>query len=259
LHQIKAVIFDIASVVLKSPLLAIAAYEQELGLPSNYLNCMITERGPQGAWQKFERGEIQLFDFYEAFSHELSDVQAGNEWYTHYCDRKGIEYPPLPKSLSINGREFFGRMMRESQQYDPHVREAILKIREAGRHKVIALTNNYSRAGIHPSELAFLGWDANGVVPHHIKELFNDFCDSSVLGMRKPEPEFYLTACRRNNVKPDEVVFLDDLGINLKAARELGMRTIRVPIGESQRAIAELGVMLSLDLTGSGMDVATKL
>lgn len=224
---IKAVIFDIGGVVLKSPFIEIAAYEKELRLPPNYLNCLIVGRGPQGAWQKFERGEIGIFEFYDAFSRDLSDAQVGNELYMRYCDRKGIDCPLLPKTLVVNGRELFGRMMRESQQYNPHIREAIIRIKGAGKYRVIALTNNYSVINAPPSELAFLGWDVNGAVPQHLRELFDDFCDSSTLGMRKPEPEFYLLACSRNEIKPEEAVFLDDIGINLKTARELGMKTIR--------------------------------
>jgi len=149
-------------------------------------------------------------------------------------------------------------MMRESQEYDPHFREAIIRIRAAGKHKVIALTNNYAGVGVPPSELAFLGWDAGGIIPQHLKELFDDFCDSSVLRMRKPEPEFYMLACKRNLINPEEAVFIDDLGINLKVAKQLGMRTIHVPIGESLRAIKELEAIIGLNLTSSGL-VTTKL
>lgn len=47
-------------------------------------------RGPQGAWQRFERGELPLFTFYEAFGRDLSDTVNGNIWYKSYCKRKGI-------------------------------------------------------------------------------------------------------------------------------------------------------------------------
>lgn len=30
---------------------------------------------------------------------------------------------------------------------------------------------------------------------------------------RKPDPEFFLLACRRNSIKPDEAIFLDDIGV----------------------------------------------
>jgi HAD superfamily hydrolase (TIGR01509 family) len=61
------------------------------------------------------------------------------------------------------------------------------------------------------SELAFLGW-SNGCVPQSTRDLFDDFVDSSLVHMRKPEPGIYLLACKRNGLRPEEVVMLDDLG-----------------------------------------------
>ncbi|TFY65502.1 hypothetical protein EVG20_g5562 [Dentipellis fragilis] len=153
------------------------------------------------------------------------------------------------------------------------------------RWRVIALTNNFSatESSLRGSdetqptatpevdleaEFKFLGWD-EGVVPPRVQELFDDFVDSSKVGMRwilfrsrlhfashrdarKPEPEFYLYACKRNNVKPEAVVFLDDLGFNLKAAQELGMQTIHVPIGGSMGALKQLERLLGIDLTTPG-------
>ena len=87
---VKAVIFDIGGVVVKSPLIAISAFEVEKGLPKDYINTLITRRGPTGAWQRFERGEMRLFEFYDAFGTDLSDTVNGNEWYREYCDRKKI-------------------------------------------------------------------------------------------------------------------------------------------------------------------------
>ncbi|KIJ24217.1 hypothetical protein M422DRAFT_237457 [Sphaerobolus stellatus SS14] len=232
----KAVIFDIGGVVVRSPMIGIAKYEKEHGLPPNYINSIIANQGAHGAFQKFERGEITLFPFYEAFSRELSHPQ-GKEWYKQYCNKKNITYPSLPDVVKIDGRELFGRMMRESNFYDPLVVEAIRRIRATGKYRVIALTNNFARsedsilADAPPGtsvkkELEFLGWK-QGATPPKMKALFDDFCDSSTLGLRKPDPAFYLLACKRNNVQPNEAVFLDDIGYNLKAARELGMETIR--------------------------------
>ena len=92
----------------------------------------------------------------------------------------------------------------------------------AKRWKVLALTNNFSSLNnspsdpsdpshIPPSEFEFLGWGTEGVTPPHLLSLFDDFCDSSRFGMRKPEPQFYIEACRRNGIQPKEAVFLDDI------------------------------------------------
>jgi len=260
--HLKAVIFDIGGVVLRSPLIAIAAYEREHGIPPNYINISITRRGSSGAWQQFERGEMSLFPFYEAFGRELSDTKLGNVWYAEYCRRKHTECPQLPATLNIDGRELFGRMMRESGFYDERIVEAIRRIRAAGKWRVIALTNNFSKTdasiigdSLPPyasfnvqEELKFLGWE-EGATPPRLRAMFDDFIDSSAFGMRKPEPKFYLLACKRNGISPQQAVFLDDLGMNLKAAQELGMETIQVQIGGSLEAVSQLEKKLGIDLT----------
>ncbi|KAH9901275.1 HAD-like protein [Cubamyces lactineus] len=269
--HLKAVIFDVGGVVCRSPLIAIAAYEREHGIPNNYINCAITVRGSHGAWQKFERGEMPLFPFYEQFGRELSDTAVNNPAYAQYCQRRGLACPKLPETLHIDGRELFGRMMRESGEFDERVVEAIRRIRAAGRWRVIALTNNFSKGetdiiGDSPpsperyphftvqSELEFLGWN-EGATPPRLRALFDDFCDSSTLGMRrKPEAGIYLLACARNGIKPTEAVFLDDLGMNLKAAQALGMETIQVPIGGSLEALKKLEAKLGIDLTSAAFE-----
>jgi putative hydrolase of the HAD superfamily len=52
--------------------------------------------------------------------------------------------------------------------------------------------------------------------------------ESSVVGLRKPDPKIYKLACERLSVKPAETVFLDDLGPNLVPAKKLGIHTIQV-------------------------------
>ncbi|KAI0748009.1 HAD-like protein [Daedaleopsis nitida] len=250
--HLKAVIFDIGGVVCRSPLLAIAAYEREHGLPNNYINCAITTRGSHGAWQKFERGEIPLFPFYTQFGRELSDTAVNNPAYAAYCKRRGLVCPELPTAaLHIDGRELFGRMMRESGEFDARIVEAIRRIR--GEYHAFPHFTTVAAA-----ERAFLGW-RNGATPPRLRALFDDFCDSSTLGMRKPEPGIYLLACERNGIKPSEAVFLDDLGMNLKAAQALGMETIHVAIGGSLEALKKLEAKLGIDLTGGVEGPASRL
>ena len=102
-------------------------------------------------------------------------------------------------------------MMRESAELDPHIVRAIRRIRgasllrsttglpsdketETGRYKVIALTNNYAAAtdGLEASELEFLGW-TDGASPPALRAMFDDYCDSSSLGMRYIYRPVYLT------------------------------------------------------------------
>jgi putative hydrolase of the HAD superfamily len=77
-------------------------------------------------------------------------------------------------------------------------------------------------------------------------ELFDVVVESSVERVRKPDPAFYLLACERLGVEPQACVFLDDLGINLKPARKLGMTTIKVT--DPDKALGELENVLGVAL-----------
>jgi len=64
--------------------------------------------------------------------------------------------------------------------------------------------------------------------------------------MRKPDPKIYELACKEMGIEPSEAIYLDDLGINLKPARALGMSTIKVL--SADQAIDELEQQLGLSL-----------
>jgi putative hydrolase of the HAD superfamily len=75
---------------------------------------------------------------------------------------------------------------------------------------------------------------------------FDHIVESSKVGFRKPELEFYERGCELAGVDPAEVVYLDDLGINLKPARAMGMTTIKVT--SADQALSELEAILDLPL-----------
>ena len=77
-----------------------------------------------------------------------------------------------------------------------------------------------------------------------VMDRFGFVLESSKAGVRKPEVEFYEMACAQAQVDPWEVVFLDDLGINLKPAKAMGMTTIKVV--DPQQAIEDLEALLQL-------------
>jgi len=76
--------------------------------------------------------------------------------------------------------------------------------------------------------------------------LFDAVVESSAVGVRKPEPAFYELACDRLGITPADAVFLDDLGVNLKPARALGMTTIKV--ADPAEALAELEAVVGFPL-----------
>ncbi len=113
----------------------------------------------------------------------------------------------------------------------PEMVEAVRRCGE--RLKTALLTNNVAGLEFNPAMA-------------DIVALFDTVVESSVVGVRKPDPEFYEIACERLGIAPTEAVFLDDLGINLKPARAMGMQTIKV--GDPAVAIAELEAIVGFPL-----------
>jgi putative hydrolase of the HAD superfamily len=114
----------------------------------------------------------------------------------------------------------------------PEMTRAIGRLRDEGL-RVGALTNNWTQPGDRTlREPADLG--------------FHAVVESAVEGIRKPDPRIYALVCERLDVVPDDCVFLDDLGMNLKPARAMGMTTIKVV--DPTDALVELGEHLGLDL-----------
>ncbi len=224
------VLFDLGGVVLGSPLQAIRDYEAELGFERNAINRVAASRAPTAAWGRLERGELDLESFYPAFE---SDCRAAG--------------------LSIDARDMMQRMADAAGPRDVMLR-AIRRLRDAA-FRVGALTNNWAQANSSRAEAehpARSREDDDRANPDDgtraIRSYFDVFIESSVEGLRKPDPAIYHLACERLARAPEELVFLDDIGANLKPARALGMATIKVEQPES--ALAELSELVELDLLG---------
>jgi len=200
------VIFDLGGVVLDSPLHAIRDFEASRGIPVGFLDRVVVDSGAQGAWARHERGEIEM----EAFCRALDDE----------CRARGHVYPATELMQAI----------AENSAPRPRMLAAIRTLRDAGLI-VSALTNN---------------WRSDGQDRHGLRQHFDHFLESSVLGIRKPEPEIYRLALREIGVEAEETLFLDDIGSNLKTARALGMQTIKVD--EPEQALRELEDVIGLVL-----------
>ncbi|KAK4056123.1 hypothetical protein OIO90_002854 [Microbotryomycetes sp. JL221] len=275
---IKAVIFDIGGVCVGSPIEGVNEAERLYNLPVNYLNASITARGKQGAFQRLERGELDLETFYRRFGQEMSDTTIGNQAYKVYCERRGKPLPTnLPHKLDINGKEMWAIMMKPATEPDQNIIEAINALR--GRFKIAALTNNFNVPGVPKSATPTTSTKSSqienplkpkqivsfeqlreslhesrkdpnnaGAPNEMLKSMFDLFVESSVEGLRKPDPKFYQLALDRLGVKPNETVFLDDIGHNLVAAKKLGINTIRVELQKSAQAVDQLEKIVGIPL-----------
>ncbi len=200
--------FDMGGVIVSGPWEGFAAYERENGLPEGLIR-RINSTDPDGnAWAQMERGEIGLEEFAVTFELEAA----------------GLGYQ-VDGMAVLNG--LGGELI-------PDMAEAVRRCSE--RLKTGLLTNNYAPMGSseRPAELAeVLGW-------------FEVVIESSVVGVRKPDPAFYALACEALDVEPSGCVFLDDLGVNLKPAWAMGMTTIKV--GDPDEALTELEAAVGFPL-----------
>jgi putative hydrolase of the HAD superfamily len=204
----QAVLFDIGGVVVDSPLHTIARYEREHGIPEGFLNSVVRDTGPTGAWSRMERGELDSAGFCAQFDSE--------------CSARGHL---LPAAAVLE------RIAIENKPR-PVMTEALRRLRAHGL-KTAALTNNWKNEGESSDK-------------HGLRPLFDHFIESSVVGLRKPDPAIYRLAFAEIGVPGEQIVFLDDIGANLKSARELGMTTIKVM--EPEQALRELGEHVGIQL-----------
>lgn len=133
----------------------------------------------------------------------------------------------------VAGHEIPGEVVLECvvTEIRPFMVEALAKV--SGRYRTAVLTNN------------FLSGEGTTQI-HRVLEMFDVVVESSKVGARKPDQEFYDLACDLAGVQPHQVVFLDDLGVNLKPARAMGMTTIKVV--DPHVALEELGAVLGMEL-----------
>ncbi len=204
--MIKAVLFDLGGVLTTAPFEGFARYEREAGLPEGLIRTMNSTNSDTNAWARFERGEVDLAGFCELFVAEGRAL--------------GHEVDPVRVMSAIRG------------EVRPEMLEAVRFCKSM--FKTAALTNNFASAEHERSTETIGPFD----------ELFDVVIESSRVGVRKPDPRFYEMACEALGVEPAESVFLDDLGINLKPARAMGMATIKVVTGH--QAVAELYEVLGV-------------
>jgi putative hydrolase of the HAD superfamily len=204
---VKAVLWDFGGVILSSPFEAFARYEKKHGLPKDFIRTLNATNPDTNAWAKFERSEVAFDDFCDLFEAEATAL-----------------------GHTIVAREVMPLLAGVIR---PEMVEALRRCKGHG-FKTACLTNNV---------VGFLR--ANGP-RDEVMSLFDAVIESSKVGVRKPDPRFYELACDTLGITPPEAVFLDDLGVNLKPAKQLGMQTIKVT--EPSLALAELEAIVGIPL-----------
>jgi len=195
--MIKAVFWDFGGVITSSPFEAFNKYEKDNNLPSDFLRKVNSTNPDDNAWAKLERSEVNLDEFDLLFEKESETL-----------------------GYAIKGKEVIALLQG---QVRPEMVKALQKIK--GNLIQACLTNNIQSL---KGETFDKGNVSVAGKHDEIMGLFDFVIESSKVNLRKPDPAFYAMACEKAKIEPSEAVFLDDLGINLKPARILGMETIKV-------------------------------
>lgn len=197
----KAVIWDFGGVFTSSPFDAFARYEAERGLPANFIRTVNATNPLDNAWAKLEQSKVSAAEFDSLFRAESRAL--------------GHEIPGGDVLALLSG-SLRPRVVEALKVCKQHAKVGCIT-NNAPVGKGASMTNDEGKA----AELA------------KVFELFDHLIESSKIGIRKPDPRIYAMMCEALEVTPADCVYLDDLGINLKPAREMGMTTIKV-LGEDQ-------------------------
>ena len=191
--MIEAVIWDFGGVLTTSPFEAFARFETERGLPADIIRRTNAANHLENAWAKFERAEVDI----EAFDAAVRGGIAGA--------RRG------------GARQ--GRVAAASGDLRPEMVEALKRIK--AKFRTGCITNNLPANAIG-------SLTGRSLYVAEVMALFDHVIESAKIGLRKPDPRIYRMMVETLKVDPKKCVYLDDLGVNLKPAREMGMTTIKV-------------------------------
>jgi putative hydrolase of the HAD superfamily len=227
---LRAVLWDFGGVILTSPFEAFRRYESAAGLPQDFIRTINSTNPHSNAWALLERSDISTKEFDELFAQESS--------------ARGHRVPGADVLALLAG------------DIRPNMVAALDAVIAAG-FKTACLTNNMVTTNndmvttsdntvTTNNDTVSNSESSNERAPAltAVMNRFDVIVESSKVGVRKPEPRFYEIACEMLDVTPGECVFLDDLGINLKPAAAMGMRTIKVvdPVDAISQLAAITGI-----------------
>lgn len=208
---IEAVIFDFGGVLTTSPFEAFARFETERSLPIDIIRRTNAANHLENAWARFERAEVDIDTFDKLFAAES-----------------------LALGAEVRGRDVLPLLQGDLR---PEMVEALKRIK--AQFKTGCITNNLPANAIG-------SMTGRSLYIAEVMVLFDHVIESAKIGLRKPDPRIYQLMVETLRVDPKKCVYLDDLGVNLKPAREMGMTTIKVTSGA--QAITELEAATGLKL-----------
>lgn len=201
-------LFDFGGVITTSPFESFARYEAAHGLPDGFIRSINATNPDTNAWAKLERSDVGIDEFAHLFELESEALGHAVDAHAVLGCLSGDIRPQMVTALDLLADTF----------------------------ALALLTNNFI-AGSNPDGPP----EAASVL-----DKFDVIVESSTAGCRKPDRRFYELALEQLSIPAEEAVFLDDLGVNLKPARAMGMTTIKVI--DADVALDELEAVVGVPL-----------
>jgi putative hydrolase of the HAD superfamily len=156
-----------------------------------------------------EKFHLDWADFEDRHELMLDGFEKGEVSLDEYL-RRVVFYRDRPFTT-----EEFKKFMLEQSQPFPESLEFLGKLARKKTYMMAALNNESTEINEHRIET------------FHLHDYFEAFFSSCYLGLRKPGAEIYQKTLKITQWKPSECVMIDDRGLNLEYARELGIHTIQ--------------------------------
>ncbi|MBM3372088.1 MAG: HAD-IA family hydrolase, partial [Betaproteobacteria bacterium] len=213
--------WDFGGVLTSSPFEAFADFEMRQGIEPGFIRRVNSHNPDHNAWARLERDELSAEGFDLAFALEseaLGHRIAGSEILPLIA---GTIRPAMVQALRV-------------------ISETL---------KTGCITNNFkaiSTLQTQDSKLSDSKPSFASLYKRDIMYLFDHVIESAIVGIRKPDPAIYKMMTEALDVDPERCIYLDDLGINLKPARAMGMQTIKVT--NPSASIDQLSSLLQIDL-----------
>ena len=192
---VKTVVFDLGGVFLEGTVESVSSFGLRVGIDETVWREVAREMflgGDEGPWSRLERNEITI----EAFGKLLEAKLAGH----------GVALDLAAVARVVGSGNFGGRVR-------PEIVTACQSLKSV--MQTALLTNN------------IVAWRETWRSKIDVDALFHDVVDSCEVGMRKPEERIYALVEQRLGRQGEALLFIDDLGMNLKGARARGWQTLK--------------------------------
>ena len=193
--DLQAVIWDFGGVITTSPFEAFNRFEADRGFAPDTIRMINATNPDTNAWARLERSELTAEEFDEVFAEEAK-----------------------ARGVDIRGGDVLALLSGDIRP------EIVAALKVCSQHVKVGCITNNAPVG---EGAGMAGTSDKAKAVSDVMTVFDHVIESSKIGLRKPDPRIYALMCEALDIDPARAIYIDDLGINLKPARQMGMHTIK--------------------------------